>query len=86
MHPREFTPMHLVRRVSQNEVRLLANVLPQVRPGQLLEAAAGRGEWPHAVFSVFWDRASAHSFEAVRESGPISGPVEIHGVLRESAA
>jgi glutamate synthase domain-containing protein 2 len=86
MHPREFTPMHLVRRVSQNEVRMLANVLPQVRPGQLLEAAAGRAEWPHAVFSVFWDRASAHSFEAVQESGPVSGPVEIHGVLRESAA
>jgi glutamate synthase domain-containing protein 2 len=86
MHPREFTPMHLVRRISQNEVRLLANVLPQVRPGQLLEAAAGRDEWPHAVFSVFWDRASPHSFEAVPASGPVSGPVDIHGVLNESAA
>ena len=40
MHPNEFRATHLVRRVSENEVRLLANVLPQVRPGQLLEAHA----------------------------------------------
>jgi glutamate synthase domain-containing protein 2 len=85
MHPREFQPTHLVRRVSQNEVRLLASVLPQVRPGQLLEAAAGRDEWPHAVYTYFWPRASAHGFEAVPDS-PISGPVDIHGVLNESAA
>jgi glutamate synthase domain-containing protein 2 len=86
MHPREFQPTHLVRRVSQNEVRLLASVLPQVKAGQLLEAAAGRGEWPHAVYSYFWPRASAHGFEAVPDSGPVSGPVDIHGVLNESAA
>jgi glutamate synthase domain-containing protein 2 len=65
MHPNEFRATHLVRRVSKSDVRLLANLLPQVGPGALLEAAAGRGEWPHNVFSIYWPRASAASFAAV---------------------
>ena len=50
-HPNEFRAAHLVRRVADNDVRLLSNVLLQVPPGLLLEAAAGRAKWPHRVFS-----------------------------------
>ncbi len=36
-HPNEFRAAHLVRRVADNDVRLLSNVLLQVPPGFLLE-------------------------------------------------
>lgn len=64
MHPKEFRATHLVRRVSDNEVRLLATLLQQARPGELLEASAGRAAWPHKVYELYWPRANAHSFAA----------------------
>jgi glutamate synthase domain-containing protein 2 len=63
-HPNEFRATHIVRRVSKSDVRLLVNLLPQVRPGQLLEADAGRGDWPHNVYAFYWPRAHAQSFAA----------------------
>ena len=63
-HPGEFRTTHLVRRVSHSDVRLLANLLPSVRAGELLEAAAGRADWPHAVYRLYWDCATPHSFAA----------------------
>jgi len=57
-HPREVSAHHLVRRVSENEVRLLANLLPGTPPGALLGDVAGQ----HAVFTTYWDRASADHF------------------------
>ncbi len=57
-HPREITAHHLVRRVSENEVRLLANLLPNTPPGALLTDLAAQ----HAVFTTYWDRASAERF------------------------
>jgi glutamate synthase domain-containing protein 2 len=62
MHPNEFRATHLVRRVSQNDVRLLANLLSSVAPGELLAAIAGRGEWPHNVYRTYWPLATATSF------------------------
>ncbi|HVY67199.1 MAG TPA: FMN-binding glutamate synthase family protein [Gammaproteobacteria bacterium] len=64
MHPNEFSPMHIVRRVSHSDVRLLANTLPQVEPGALLAASEGRGPWPHNVFALYWPRATSRSFAA----------------------
>ena len=61
-HPNEFRTTHLVRRVSQSEVRLLANLVPQIWPGELLNASAGRAPWPHKVFEFYWPRATAQSF------------------------
>jgi glutamate synthase domain-containing protein 2 len=84
MHPNEFRATHLVRRVSENEVRLLANVLPQIRPGQLLEADGGRAAWPHKVYELYWPLANARSF-APNHVAP-SGAVDLERVLRESAA
>ena len=62
-HPREITALHIVRRTSDTDVKLLANLLPFVKPGALLEAAAGRAEWPHRVFQLYWPRSRAESFQ-----------------------
>ena len=58
-HPREVTASHIVRRTNDHEVKLLANLLPFVKKGALLE-----GELPHAVFRLYWPMASAKSFAA----------------------
>jgi len=85
MHPNEFRATHLVRRISQNDVRLLANVVPQVRPGQLLDAVAGRTDWPHNVFSLYWPRANSQSF-APNDVADSSGTVDVDGIMHEFAA
>ena len=63
-HPREFRTTHIVRRVSKSDVRLLASLVSDVQPGELLAAIAGRGEWPHSVYKLYWPLASAASFAA----------------------
>jgi glutamate synthase domain-containing protein 2 len=84
-HPNQFSVTHFVRRDAQNGIRLLASLLPQVRPGQLLEVAAGRGHWPHNVFAMYWPRAGAHTFAAIDvESAP--GAVSIEDALHGSVA
>jgi glutamate synthase domain-containing protein 2 len=57
MHPQEISASHIVRRTSENSVKLLANLLPFVQPGSLLQ-----GELPHQVFRVYWPMAQAESF------------------------
>jgi glutamate synthase domain-containing protein 2 len=61
-HPGAITASHIVHRTSHHDVRLLANLLPLVRPGELVAAASGQADWPHNVFRLYWDRASADSF------------------------
>ena len=56
-HPGQLSASHIVRRSSDHEVKLLANLLPFLKPGVLLT-----GELPHRVFEVYWPRANAHSF------------------------
>ena len=56
-HPREVTALHIVRRNSEHGVKLLANLLPFVKPGALLG-----GDMPHQVFSTYWPMAQAQSF------------------------
>ncbi|HEY0817834.1 MAG TPA: FMN-binding glutamate synthase family protein, partial [Rhizobacter sp.] len=58
-HPGGITASHIVRRCSDHQVKLLANLLSFVQPGDLL-----RGEMPHNVFKLYWPMASAHSFQA----------------------
>jgi glutamate synthase domain-containing protein 2 len=62
-HPNQITASHIVRRAADNDVRLLANQLPFVKPGALLAAIEGRGDWPHNVFRLYWPRAQAGSFQ-----------------------
>jgi hypothetical protein len=58
-HPGDVTASHIVRRCNDHEVKLLANLLPFVRPGALLA-----GELPHEVFRLYWPMARAESFAA----------------------
>lgn len=61
-HPNQIRATHIVRRGGEREVRLLANLLPFVQPGELLAAMRGETAWPHAVYELYWPRAQAHSF------------------------
>jgi len=61
-HPNQITAAHIVRRMSDNEVKLLANQLAFVKPGSLLPAMEGRGDWPHNVFRLYWPLAQSDSF------------------------
>ncbi|GAP34466.1 FMN-binding glutamate synthase family protein [Piscinibacter sakaiensis] len=56
-HPAQITASHIVRRSSENGVKLLANLLPFVKPGELL-----RGEPSFQVFRYYWPMARADSF------------------------
>ncbi len=58
-HPREITADHIVRRVNENEVRLLANLVPQVAEGALLDRDVSG---LHNVYKLYWPRASADRF------------------------
>ncbi len=57
-HPGEITASHIVRRVNENEVRLLANLLPSLAPGALLRGTEGLP----SVYTTYWDAAQAESF------------------------
>jgi glutamate synthase domain-containing protein 2 len=57
--PAEISASHIVRRHSEQGVKLLANLLPFVQPGDLL---AGRTNFQ--VFRTYWPMASAATFKA----------------------
>jgi hypothetical protein len=57
--PAGITASHIVRRNSEAGVKLLANLLPFVKPGELLA-----GEMPQQVFRTYWAMARATSFTA----------------------
>jgi glutamate synthase domain-containing protein 2 len=59
-HPGDITASHIVRRTSEHGVKLLANLLPFLQPGELLD-----GDAPQQVFRTYWPMASAASFAAV---------------------
>ncbi len=59
-HPNDITAHHIVRRLDNTEVRLLANLLPQVEPGALLDRDIST---LHNVFRLYWPKARADSFK-----------------------
>ena len=59
-HPSEVSAHHIVRRLTVTEVRLLCNLILQVKPGALL----GPLEAQHNLFRMYWPMASAHGFLA----------------------
>ena len=63
-HPSQISAAHIVRRGAGHEVKLLANQLSFVKAGSLLAAIDGRGDWPHAVFKLYWPLAQSGSFQA----------------------
>ncbi|BEU98203.1 FMN-binding glutamate synthase family protein [Acidovorax sp. DW039] len=59
-HPSDITAHHIVRRISDTEVRLLSNLIARVEPGALLGPLEGQ----HNVFRQYWPLANPHSFQA----------------------
>lgn len=59
-HPREIRAHHIVRRLTDTDVRLLSNLILQVEPGALLGPLDAQAN----VFRSYWPLASAHSFRA----------------------
>ena len=58
-HPADITAHHIVRRITDTEVRLLSNLVMQVEPGSLL---SGNLEGQHNVFQLYWPVARAERF------------------------
>jgi glutamate synthase domain-containing protein 2 len=69
-HPNRITAAHIVRRISDDKVRLLAEQLKFVPPGALLAAMDGRAPWPDDVFERYWPMASSDSFAATPPAAP----------------
>ncbi len=59
-HPQEIGAHHIVRRVTDTEVRLLSKLIMQMPPGALLKKPI---ELPYSVFRDHWTHASADSFQ-----------------------
>ncbi len=59
LHPQDITAHHIVRRISDTEVRLLSNLVMQVEPGALLGSLDDQVN----VFRMYWPLASAQSFQ-----------------------
>ncbi len=68
-HPSQLSAHHIVRRLTDTEVRLLSNLIMQVEPGALL----GPLDNQHRVFRQYWPVATAHSFRAA--AVPVLRPV-----------
>jgi glutamate synthase domain-containing protein 2 len=64
-HPSKLGPQHIVRRVSDSEVKLLAGLFPFLKPGELLS-----GTPPYAVYAQYWPMAQAESFDALPSAQP----------------
>jgi hypothetical protein len=58
-HPQDITAHHIVRRISDTEVRLLANLILQVPAGALLQRDMAK---LHNVFQVYWPAARPDRF------------------------
>ena len=57
-HPGEIEPRHIVRRVSGNEIRLVANLYKFLKPGELLTNPQA-----HVVYEYYWPLATSNSFD-----------------------
>jgi glutamate synthase domain-containing protein 2 len=65
-HPGAISAHHIVRRLDDNQVRLLANLVPQMPDGGLLASDMETSlDNQHNVFKIYWQRAQASSFAAV---------------------
>lgn len=67
-HPNDITAHHIVRRLDDNQVGLLSNLVLRVEPGSLLQSL----DKQHKVFQSYWPLATARSFQPLHE--PILKP------------
>ena len=63
-HPSELSAHHIVRRVTDTEVRLLSNLIMRMAPGMLL----GDLDKQHKVFKDYWPLADENSFRAANKA------------------
>lgn len=61
LHPSEFRPDHILRRLSRDEAKPISQILTYLEPGDLLA-----GNFRHPVFEKYWNRVSSESFGLVR--------------------
>ena len=73
-HPSELSASHIVRRHAQGGTKLLANLLPFVAPGALID-----GDVSLPVFEAYWPMAQSHSFVPV-----VCKPELVERVLSQS--
>jgi glutamate synthase domain-containing protein 2 len=59
-HPDDLKPHHLSRRINATEIKLLSQLLPFLKPGELLED----GECGHEFYSEAWKLARSDTFAA----------------------
>jgi glutamate synthase domain-containing protein 2 len=60
-HPSQIQPLHIVRRLSSHEIRLVANLYNFLKPGELFSNPDA-----HVVYRVYWPMASSQSFEPLQ--------------------
>jgi hypothetical protein len=60
-HPSDLGPHHLVRRVSQTEIKLFSQLHPFLKPRELLEPNS-----PNEFYDMSWAMARVDSFDAVK--------------------
>jgi glutamate synthase domain-containing protein 2 len=58
-HPSQLRTHHIVRRVTDHEIKLLSTLYPPMQPGELLD-----GEAQHPVYRMYWPKARPDSFSA----------------------
>lgn len=61
LHPSEFRPDHILRRLSRDEAKPISHILTYLEPGDLLAGKLG-----HPVYERYWNRVSSDSFGLVR--------------------
>ena len=57
-HPADIAPRHIVRRISGNEIRLVASLYKFLQPGELLANPKA-----HVVYEHYWPLATSKSFD-----------------------
>jgi len=66
LHPQDLRPWHIVKRISDTEVRLMSNLVRYLNPGDLIEGDGPAGRAEQQVFQVYWPLAAAESFAPSR--------------------
>jgi glutamate synthase domain-containing protein 2 len=59
-HPKDVTLAHIVKRDGEGKTRLMVNMLPHLKPGELLQPVLP--ESMHNVFKFYWPHVSGESF------------------------
>jgi glutamate synthase domain-containing protein 2 len=62
--PCELAPHHIVKRISETQVRLMSNLISTLKDGDLVHGDGPAGRADHAVYKLYWPIADPESFKA----------------------